>query len=60
MTVKGQFSAFADRPINGRDAPIPDLPALTPERAGSTLSRRSGPRQPMVGPSAVMHRIDGR
>jgi hypothetical protein len=23
---------------NGRDAPIPDLPALTPERGSSTLS----------------------
>jgi len=27
---------------NGRDAPIPDLPALAPERGGSTLSRPFG------------------
>jgi hypothetical protein len=28
---------------NGRDAPIPDLPALAPERGGSTRSCRSPP-----------------
>jgi hypothetical protein len=28
---------------NGRDAPIPDLPAFAPERGGSTLSGRSLP-----------------
>jgi hypothetical protein len=27
--------------VNGKVAPIPDLPALTPERRGSTLSGRS-------------------
>ena len=33
---------------NGREPPIPDLPALTPERAGSTHLRPSCPRQRLV------------
>ena len=34
---------------NGRDAPVPDLPALATERGGPTLSGRSGQRREVVG-----------
>jgi hypothetical protein len=34
-------ATFAGAHGNGRDAPIPDLPGITPEQGGSTQSRRS-------------------
>ncbi len=41
LSARSRFSqrTFAGAHGNGRDAPIPDLPALTPERGGSTQSR---------------------
>jgi len=39
MAGKGQFSAFADRPINGKDAPIPAVRGTEIERQGSTQLR---------------------
>ena len=40
LSARCRFSqgTFAGPRGNGRDAPIPDLPALTPERGGSTRS----------------------
>src|ERR1700730_10184544 len=40
---------FAGTRGNGRDAPIPDLPCLTPERGGSTQIGRSLYPTTMVG-----------
>jgi hypothetical protein len=38
MAAMGQIQSMAAMCANGKDAPIADLPALTPERGGSTLS----------------------
>jgi hypothetical protein len=40
LNARSRFSqrTFAGAHGNGRDAPIPDLPALTPEREGSIQS----------------------
>jgi hypothetical protein len=43
LSVRRRFgeATFAETLGNGRDAPIPDLPALALERAGSTQSSHS-------------------
>ena len=50
LSARSRFSqrTFAGAHGNGRDAPISDLPSLTPERGRSTHLRPSSPRQRLV------------
>ena len=51
LSARYRFSqrTFAGTRGNGRDAPIPDLSALIPERGGSTLNRPWCPCRRIVG-----------